>query len=70
MPGRRTQATDFPDSLCDVGLNDCPTNSICLWADLGVDTGLCARTCASNQECFTGQSCQDIGVGTNVCFPG
>jgi hypothetical protein len=47
----------------------CPEGFVCVHEDPNVDTGVCRKTCATQQDCDDGTSCSSLGEDAAACRP-
>ena len=58
----------YCSQFCDPALNDCGVGGVCVTGFLfQLDAPVCLDVCNVQGDCRAGYSCQDIGVGKNVC---
>lgn len=54
---------------CTVGGNDCSGDAICADIGAGISAGHCWDTCQMDGDCRAGYTCQDLGMGSLICWP-
>ncbi|MBI5544356.1 MAG: hypothetical protein HY901_10730 [Deltaproteobacteria bacterium] len=60
---------DWPAGYCsqDCSSNECSSGAVC--ADFGTEGQYCIDFCSASDPCRSNYSCQDPGIGINVCLP-